>query len=56
MPSAHFKGNDFEWWSSDAGYNYIFRVNLIISNATQAISLCQQITAGGILSQMAINL
>ena len=54
MPSAHFTGNDFfEWLSSDARCNYIFRViNLIISDATRAIRLRQQVTAGGTQSQL----
>ena len=54
MPSAHFiDDNFFECWSSDAHYKYVFRVIiLIISDTTRAISLHQQITAGGTLSQV----
>ena len=53
MTSAYFTGNDFfEWRSRDARCNYVFRaINLIISDATRAISLCQQVTAGRTLSQ-----
>ena len=53
MPFAHLGNNFFECWSSDARYKYVFRVIiLIISDAIRAISLRQQITAGGMLSQM----